>query len=158
MIRPWISLVCLVVLAGGWASGCAQAPDPAAPSEPPSAQAPGPAAPTEAASIPGSDVPPGERGPVYVDTAELLLMESFPVQVNLQVKGALPTPCHELKWEVEAPDSSGRIDVALYSLADPTLACIQVLEDFEAGIPLGSYAEGTYTVYLNGKLVGEVQL
>jgi hypothetical protein len=70
----------------------------------------------------------------------------------------LPTPCHALKWEVVDPDPDGRIEVVLYSLADPELACIQVLEPFETSIPLGAFESGSYTVYLNGEGVGEIEL
>jgi hypothetical protein len=33
--------------------------------------------------------------------------------------------------------------------------CIQVLQAFESSINLGTYPDGTYTVWVNGELVGE---
>lgn len=101
---------------------------------------------------------PVARGPVYADEVSLLQMESYPVQVVLLVRGSLPTPCHEVKWEVVGPDARGRIEVTLFSQADPSMACIQVLEPFEVSIPLGSYATGSFTVWLNGEQVGEFSL
>jgi hypothetical protein len=101
---------------------------------------------------------PMARGPVYADEVSLLQMESYPVQVVLLVRGSLPTPCHEVKWEIVGPDARGRIDVTLFSQADPSMACIQVLEPFEVSIPLGSYATGSFTVWLNGEQVGEFSL
>ena len=34
---------------------------------------------------------------------------------------------------------------------EPDTVCIQVLEPFEAGILLGSYASGSYSVFVNGE-------
>ncbi len=107
--------------------------------------------------VPG--LPQGiERGPVFVDETELLLRETHPVQVGLVVRGSLPTPCHQAHWEVEEADVQGRIDVALYSTAPEGQACIQVLAEFEETIPLGSYAEGSFSVWLNGAPVQSFRL
>lgn len=106
------------------------------------------------------DVPPtfppgglvGDVGPVFVDSAEVLVAESWPVQVFLAVSGNLPTPCHQLTWQVD--QGEGRLDVMLASLSDPSTNCIQVLEPFDLSIPLGSYSDGEWKVYLNGDEVG----
>ncbi|MFQ5922830.1 MAG: hypothetical protein ACE5M4_08300 [Anaerolineales bacterium] len=98
------------------------------------------------------------RGPVYVNEAELMILESFPVQVELVIRGALPTPCASLEWRAEPPDEQGRIMVEAFSLQDPTLDCIQVLQEMEERLPLGSYADGSYSVWLNGELVGEFEV
>jgi hypothetical protein len=103
----------------------------------------------------GGEVADGERGPVYIDETELVVLESFPVQIEIVVRGALPTPCASLKWSVEAPDDQGRIMVEAYSLQDPTLACIEVLEQIEERLQIGSYSQGSYSVWLNGEVVGE---
>lgn len=98
------------------------------------------------------------RGPVYIDETELLLLESFPVQIELVIRGALPTPCASLEWLVEAPDDQGRIQVEAFSLQDPTIDCIQVLQEMEESLAIGSYSEGVYSVWLNGELVGEFEI
>jgi len=110
----------------------------------------------------GSQAPGGEdaeegmtRGPVYVDEAELVILESFPVQVEIAIRGALPTPCASLEWSVEEPNEQDRILVETFSLQDPDIACIQVLEQIEERLSIGSYSEGSYSVWLNGELVGE---
>jgi len=95
------------------------------------------------------------RKEVNVSSSELIIMESYPLQVNLLVKGALPTPCHHLRAEIHEPDQENSIHVDLYSLVEPDLACIQVIEPFDEKIPLGTYPDGTYSVYLNGEWVGE---
>ena len=95
------------------------------------------------------------RGEVSINSQELLIMESYPLQVALLIKGTLPTPCHRLRVEVSKPDIQNIIAVEAYSLVDPDQNCIQVLEPFDENIPLGSYPDGTYTVTLNGEEVGE---
>ena len=98
------------------------------------------------------------RGEVFIDRQEILLMESYPVQVALQVSGNLPTPCHMLRAEVSEPDSENNINVELFSLSEPGVICVQVLQPFETSIPLGSYTEGDYTVYVNGEKVSEFSI
>lgn len=95
------------------------------------------------------------RGEVSITFQELLVKESYPLQVALLIKGTLPTPCHRLRVEVSKPDIQNFIAVEAYSLVDPDQNCIQVLEPFDENIPLGSYPDGSYTVTLNGEEVGE---
>jgi len=95
------------------------------------------------------------RGEVSITSQELLIMESYPLQVALLIKGTLPTPCHRLRVEVSEPDIQNIIAVEAYSLVDPSQNCIQVLEPFDENISLGSYPDGSYTVTLNGEEVGK---
>ena len=98
-------------------------------------------------------------GAVYISNYELLIMESYPVQVALWVEGDLPTPCHEFRYQYEIQNFGGtvRLDVVTYSYADPATACAQVLQPFEHRISfdLTTGPEGDYEVYLDGELVGE---
>ena len=98
----------------------------------------------------------GAPGPVYVESVDIRYLESFPVQVHMEVRGSLPTPCHEAIFEVQ--DLGDVIDVRLWSLADADAICIQVLEPFEIVIPLGSYETADIPVVLNGEVVGRVQV
>lgn len=95
------------------------------------------------------------RGNVFIDNLELLILESFPIQAALQIQGSLPTPCHNLRADVDWSESESRVDVDLYSLADSDAICVQVLEPFDTNISLGSFPEGEYTVWVNGEQVGE---
>jgi hypothetical protein len=70
--------------------------------------------------------------------------------------GSLPTPCHQLRVVIDEPDDQNQIQVQIYSLVDPNTVCIQVLETFDATIPLGSYASGSYTLFVNGEKVGDI--
>lgn len=128
---------------------------PARPATPPAYPAP-----TQGA---GQPYPPpgdreGERSPVYLDSSDVLLLESDPVQVRLVLRGSLPTPCHELRTRVSEPDEQNRIEVEVYSLADPDVICAQMLATFEEQVPLGSFADGTYSVWVNSELAGEFSL
>jgi hypothetical protein len=102
---------------------------------------------------------PGEsamiRGPATVSEWELLIMESYPLQIRLNIKGNVPTPCHHLRATVHEPDAQNRIEVEVFSLSEPDVVCIQVLQAFESSISLGPYPDGSYTVWVNGEKVGE---
>lgn len=95
------------------------------------------------------------RGNVFIDNIELVVLESFPVQAVLQVQGTLPTPCHHLRGIVNWSEGESRIEMELFSLADPQSICTQALEPFETDINLGAFEEGEYTVWVNGEQVGE---
>jgi hypothetical protein len=90
-----------------------------------------------------------------MNSADLLLMESFPIQVAMILRGNLPTPCHNLRVVINVPDGDSNINVATYSVTDPDKICVQVLQSFEASIPLGSFPPGHYIVTVNGERVGE---
>jgi hypothetical protein len=127
--------------------------------------APAPEQPTEDASIPGEQPQFSpragddalQRGNVYVEYQQLLTLESYPLQFVLEISGNLPDPCHELRVNISEPDENGRIDVALYSLSNPEMMCIQVLQAFDINIPLGSFPAGEYQLYLNGEKVADFQ-
>jgi len=98
-----------------------------------------------------------ERGQVFISNVDILIMESFPVQVSLSFSGELPTPCHQLVSEVETPDKENRIHVNVESRAESDEACIQVLEAFstQLSIDMQGARDGIHSVYLNGEMIGE---
>jgi hypothetical protein len=97
------------------------------------------------------------RGETYLDLAssQLIIMESYPIQVTAILNGNLPDPCHQLRVAVTAADANNRINLEVYSLADSTANCATVLEPFTANIPLGAYSGGHFSVYVNRELLGE---
>lgn len=95
------------------------------------------------------------RGEAFVNESGLLIRESFPPQVALSISGDLPTPCHQLRVAIDVPDSDNRINITVYSVVDPEMACIQVLEPFEEMVDLGSFPSGHYSVWVNGEAAGE---
>lgn len=94
-------------------------------------------------------------GGVYLNSVDLLVMESFPLQFSLEVTGNLPTPCHQLTYAVNPPDAENKIVVELGALQTGSAVCIQVLQPFSAVIPLGSFPTGHYTVWIGGKQAAE---
>lgn len=92
-----------------------------------------------------------------VTEVQLLVMESFPVQVALQIAGELATPCNKLTVDISAPDADNRIMVEVYSLVDPAETCIAMIEPFSESIslPVSDLEDGTYEVWVNGELVGQ---
>jgi hypothetical protein len=95
------------------------------------------------------------RSDVQIDSAILLVMESYPMKVSLALRGELPTPCHELVWEVVGPSDKNIIEVTTYAESTPETFCIQLLEPFELNIPLGSFTELGFRVRLNGEEIGD---
>jgi hypothetical protein len=91
-------------------------------------------------------------GEVSISSADLLILESYPIQVNLQVEGEKPTPCHEIFWTVD--DSETRIEITMISQVNSDQSCAQVIEPFMISVPLGSWAEESREVFLNGESVG----
>src|SRR5688500_7491350 len=55
------------------------------------------------------------RGTVFLDSTDLLTMESYPLQFMIVLKGNLPTPCHALRVAVSEPDAQNKIAVDVYS-------------------------------------------
>ncbi|MCJ7432704.1 MAG: hypothetical protein MUO77_04375 [Anaerolineales bacterium] len=96
-----------------------------------------------------------QRGNAFLDSTDILTMESYPLQFAVLLKGNLPTPCHELRVAYGQPDAENKIQLEVYSVADPNAVCAQMLQPFEQTIALGSFPAGHYTVWINGKQVGE---
>lgn len=96
------------------------------------------------------------RGEAFVNESQIIVQENAPHQHLLRLSGALPTPCHQLRVLLPEPDELARIWVEVYSLSDPAEICIQVLEPFEASIPLGEFSPREYEVLVNGDLIGSI--
>lgn len=85
-----------------------------------------------------------------VDTVEVLIMESFPVQVNVIVSGNLPDGCTRL--EEPTVDFDGTVfDITLPTSRPADLACTEALEPYDKVIPLNvtELPAGEYTVTVN---------
>lgn len=98
------------------------------------------------------------RGPVFIDTVDLLVRESFPPQYAVIIEGNLPTPCHEVRSLVKGPGTGGRFEIDVYSLVDPEKICAQVLAKFDMTLSLGTLPAGSYEVLVNGKIAGRIEV
>ena len=94
-------------------------------------------------------------GEVWITKTDLLIMESFPIQVSLQVEGEKPTPCHEIFWTAE--DNGETIEITMISQVNSDQSCAQVIEPFMISVPLGSWADEAREVVLNGEPVGSFE-
>ncbi len=131
-------------------AGCALIPD-----------LPSPATPTPALPPSGYEPQPGDdklqRDQVFleVENSSVVIRESLPAQVSVMLNGSLSDPCHQLRVVVTSADVQNEINLDVYSVFDPGVACITVIRPFSATIPLGNYTGGHFKVYANGQLVGE---
>jgi len=95
------------------------------------------------------------RGIVFIETVDLLMMESHPQQFSLALVGSLPDPCHEMRVQIFPPNEINTIILEIYSIVDPGELCIQVMAPFSATIPLGTFSAGHYHLVINGDPVME---
>lgn len=98
------------------------------------------------------------RGEAFINKHQMLVLESFPPQYLLELEGALPTPCHQLRVDIQPPDEQNHIRVTVYSLVDPTTICVQVLSSFQVSVRLGHLAPGKYTVLMNDTEIGQIEV
>lgn len=146
-----------------WVASCAPVLEPAPDPSPLPPDSPVTSPPEGEPSVEPIDDPfaphPGDenlsRGIVFIQEMDLLIRESFPPQIALSLSGELPTPCHQLRVQVSEPNAENRIDVEAYTVVNPDLACIQVVEPFTANIDLGTFPSGHYSVWVDEELAGE---
>jgi hypothetical protein len=91
-----------------------------------------------------------------IERAQILVMESFPVQLSLQVVGYQPDGC-DFPVIVEQTQDGNAINVHIYREIPANVRCTMMIVPYEAAINLGSFTAGTYTVNVNGTVI-EVQV
>lgn len=93
---------------------------------------------------------------VSIKDSKITTLTTPPVQVILNLTGTLPDSCAKLRVNPAPADAENKIQVEVYSVADPNQTCTQAIQEFTAVIiPLGSFPTGHYSVYINGELLGE---
>jgi len=82
--------------------------------------------------------------------AEVLVKETFPIQVDVRIVGELPTDCHQLAWNGPRflPDS--RISFEITSSGAERRDCGQANTDFSRIVSIGELDRGSYILELNG--------
>ena len=90
-------------------------------------------------------------GLATVDSVQILMLESFPVQVNVQVRGELPNGCTEINDIITQTDGT-QFDVAITTVQQPDTVCTEAVVPFEEMVPLEveGLDAGTYTITVNG--------
>ncbi|MEQ8315459.1 MAG: hypothetical protein RL839_08350 [Gammaproteobacteria bacterium] len=89
---------------------------------------------------------------VTVDSVEVMIMESFPVQVSLAVSGNKSVPCVELLPAAVSRSGNQFSVVMAESVLGPAESCIAVIDPFEQSVSLDveGLPAGTYNVDVNG--------
>ena len=97
------------------------------------------------------------RGEIRIDSASLSLTKTQPPQVSLDFAYFKPTPCYQLRVEVSPLDAQNRINISAYAVAEKDKACtlMALATPLKASLDLGSFPQGYYSLWLNGKQVGE---
>ncbi len=92
-----------------------------------------------------------QDGLAAVETVEVVMLMSFPLQVHLQVSGYLADPCTAVDEIITQRDGYA-FDVSITTKREADAACIQVIEPFTKNIPLDVYGlpAGEYSVLVNG--------
>jgi inhibitor of cysteine peptidase len=85
-----------------------------------------------------------------VTEIDILILESFPVQVHVVASGYLPNPCTQIYEIIQSRE--GNIFFVTIKTKSSLLPCIQVLTPFEETVALDVYglSAGTYIVNVNG--------
>jgi inhibitor of cysteine peptidase len=85
-----------------------------------------------------------------VDEIEILILESFPVQVKVVVHGGLPNPCTKITSIEEFRE--GNTFYVTIKMTRNIFPCIQVIQPYEEVVDLEviGLSAGKYTVNVNG--------
>lgn len=116
---------------------------------PPAATAPA----DEATVTPGNNVPPANviTGTAAVESIQILYLESFPLQIQVEVSGQLPDGCTQLDEPVIKQEGNlFQVELPTWRQAD--LLCTDALVPYTTAIslPVNGLAAGTYEVNVNG--------
>jgi inhibitor of cysteine peptidase len=99
--------------------------------------------------------PPAEGevviGKAVVDSVDVLIMESFPVQVSATVRGNMPDGCTEISHSTQSVEED-TIIIELFTQRPADLMCTEALVPYEEQIRVDITAlkDGHYTVDVNG--------
>ncbi len=93
-----------------------------------------------------------EEGLAVVDSIELMIMESFPVQVSVRARGDLPDGCTTID-QIETSRTGNAFTITMSTLRPADAVCTEALVPFDETIPLDvvDLPAGTYTVDVNGR-------
>ncbi len=89
-------------------------------------------------------------GLASIDEIEIIILESFPVQIQVIARGNFSDPCTEI-YQINQKKEDNTFFITIKT-SRPAGFCIQIIVPFEVKIPLSVYGlpAGTYTVDING--------
>lgn len=96
-------------------------------------------------------------GDIKIDSSSVFLAASQPPQVRVNFAYFPPTPCYQLRVEVNSPNEQNQIELKAYAVAEKDKPCtlMALATPLQANLNLGSVPGGHYTVLLNGDQIGE---
>jgi inhibitor of cysteine peptidase len=91
------------------------------------------------------------RGEAVVEAIDILILESFPVQINVVAQGYLPDGCTEID-EIRRERMDQTFEVIITTVRPADAMCTEALVPFEETFSLDVYGlpAGSYTVDVNG--------
>ncbi len=95
----------------------------------------------------------GMRAMTVIDQVEVIVLESFPMQLRLHVSGYQPDGC-ELPVMVEQRREGNAVYVEIFRDLPPDMICPEIIVKYEDTIALeGGFESGAYTINVNGFVV-----
>lgn len=88
------------------------------------------------------------RVPHLIESVEAVVLESFPPQVDLLVRGIQTDGC-EFPVQVEQTRGTGTITIEIFREVPDTVACTEIITEYEERISLGALQPGNYTIEVN---------
>ncbi len=106
---------------------------------------------------PPADMPPGGHTtanmPLVIEAVDVLVLESYPMQLTLQVSGYQQDGCQAPVQVAQSRDGNTVI-VQVYRTMLPGAMCPQVIQSYEASIKLeGGFESGDYSIRVNDFIV-----
>ncbi|HNR65992.1 MAG: hypothetical protein WAW45_02580 [Atribacterota bacterium] len=92
-----------------------------------------------------------------IESIDILVLESFPVQINVLINGYLPNPCYQIT-RIEKNQEGNTFYIKVFMKYNG-LICIQTIKPYKETVALDVYGlvAGTYQVDVNG-VVGSFTL
>jgi hypothetical protein len=107
--------------------------------------------------VDGQAAEPQMKVLAVVENVDVLMLEIFPVQIQLQVRGYHPDGC-EAPVNVTQRREGNQVFVEIYRTIPAAMLCPMVLQPLDETIRLdGGFEPGTYTITVNG-VVTEVRV
>ena len=96
--------------------------------------------------------PEAVMGVATVESIEVIILESFPVEIDIKARGSLPNGCTSIE-DVSIDRTGTEFNIGISTTQDPEAVCTQQLVAFEETIPLdvADLAAGSYQVNVNGR-------
>ncbi len=100
----------------------------------------------------GSATPTGSgtmiTKPIQIQSVDVLVAESNPPQVTVNVSGIIPDSCTKAR-EPEVSHQGSTFTITIIGEKPSGVACAQVVSPYTKSISLGAVQPGTYTVVVN---------